>query len=187
MCIHPKFETPETSNEVILSLILLGRKRPSWVSYRPDASLRYSGKVESITEGRAHIQYFGGGVAPNLRCRTRDWVIEQCDSVYGGKTRSGLRLKDFARSLSENENFQFMPEKCGGYSQSFDVSPFTDRISGSLDINFRVKGSCRELGLATSVKCRADVRNVVWSARGCESTSFSDHDFQFFFAIILNE
>jgi antitoxin component YwqK of YwqJK toxin-antitoxin module len=148
-----------------------------WASFRPDATYRYAGKVSSIKEGLAVIEYFGGGVAPNLRCKTNDWSIDDCESITGVKTHPAPKLRDFAKSLASNEAFVFKPEKCGGFSQSFDVSPFADLLNGSAEIIFRVKGACNEVGLATSIRCRAGLKGGAWYVDGCDSISAVDHEY----------
>lgn len=147
-----------------------------WGSFRPDSAFRYAGKVNSSKEGRATIEYFAGNPSPGIRCKTEDWIIEECDVFASGKSNPMPRLRDFAKNLSLNQKFRFQPDKCGGYTKAYDVSSFTDVMDGDVQIDFRVKDSCKDLGLATSIRCKASVHAKAWSVQGCESISLTDPD-----------
>jgi antitoxin component YwqK of YwqJK toxin-antitoxin module len=148
-----------------------------WGSFRPDSSFRYVGKVSSEGSGRASIDYYAGNPAPVVRCRAEDWMIDECESVHSGVRRPAPRLKDILKIWSRNDGFRFSPDKCGGYFQTFDVSPFADMVDGEVKINFRVKDACKEIGLATSIDCKASLKTGAWTVDTCKSSMIRDDEF----------
>jgi antitoxin component YwqK of YwqJK toxin-antitoxin module len=143
-------------------------KLRSWLSQRPDGTIRYKGKVASDSDGVATVDFFAVGAEPTLRCQTKDWKLEHC--LAGSQKAPMPALKDLIAKIREPGDLAFKPERCGGAVRSIDVTDLIDQSGGTANVTYRVKELCRAPDLATGLDCEVELTGKAWTISECVLT-----------------